>query len=335
MGQINQNMICVEPSRISVVLCTYNGEKYLPSQLDSLLSQTIHPYEIIVGDDGSTDGTHAILGEYSSRFEELGVKFHVFQHSGLGAHNNFKTTFKYAQGDYIAPCDQDDIWNPEKLERCLNAMSDVVDVVLCHEKIVYEDGTIGNPPVQTFRPDKLLWGNTLYGHLMLFKRKVIEVYNISPEITFDWGVALYGSATGRGRLIDYDGCLWRRHEGVVTTAFSLNYGVIKVADSKWSRFFKCMHLLLHRQGSQVIHNTMDNTAKVFKYYGLIKYAKIATLISMQTIPSMLYASYLYLKLAKLLPEYENCSCFRKIGYCCYNFCYPTTWWYTYHLHKSL
>lgn len=335
MSQFNRDMDCINSSRISVVLCTYNGEKYLPSQLDSLLSQTIHPYEIIVGDDGSTDGTLAILDEYGSRFKKLGIDFHVFQHYGLGAHDNFKTTFKHAQGDYIAPCDQDDIWKPEKLERCLSAMSEVVDVVLCSEKIVYEDGTIGNPPAQTFRPDKLLWGNSLYGHLMLFKRKVIEVYDISPKITFDWGVALYGSATGSGRLIDYEGCFWRRHEGVVTTACSLNHIVTKVAYSKWSRFLRCMLLLLQRQSSLVIHDTMDNTARVFKYYGLPQYAKIASLISMQTVSSMLYASYLYLKLAKLLPEYENCSGFKKIGYCCYNFCYPTTWWYTYHLHKSL
>lgn len=53
--------------KISVVMCTYNGEEYLPEQLDSILGQTLPPYEIIVQDDGSTDGTLALLHAYAER----------------------------------------------------------------------------------------------------------------------------------------------------------------------------------------------------------------------------------------------------------------------------
>lgn len=101
---------------LSVALCTYNGEKYLPYQLDSLLLQTRLPDEVVVGDDASTDGTWEILQAFASRAAGLGVSVRLERNArNLGYVRNFSETLRRASGDLLFLCDQDDIWRPSKL----------------------------------------------------------------------------------------------------------------------------------------------------------------------------------------------------------------------------
>ena len=100
--------------KISVVMCTYNGEKYIRQQLDSILKQTYPIYEIIINDDISTDGTVDIIKEYMIRYDNI----HLFVNSKrLGVHPNFMAALVKASGDYIAISDQDDIWELTKIEK--------------------------------------------------------------------------------------------------------------------------------------------------------------------------------------------------------------------------
>ena len=93
---------------VSVVMCTYNGSRYLREQLDSLMSQTYPLHELIVQDDGSTDGTVAIAEEYRQRYPEANIT--VFRNSRqLGFNRNFFDACSKASGELIACCDQDDI----------------------------------------------------------------------------------------------------------------------------------------------------------------------------------------------------------------------------------
>jgi len=92
---------------VSVVMATYNGEKYLREQLDSILGQTYAPFEIIIQDDGSTDGTVDIAKEYVQKYGF--IKLYVNEHN-LGFNQNFKSVAMKATGDYVAISDQDDIW---------------------------------------------------------------------------------------------------------------------------------------------------------------------------------------------------------------------------------
>lgn len=104
-------------SRVSIVLCTYNGEKFLRSQLDSILSQTYPVYELIIQDDCSTDGTPDIIREYA---EKNSVIKAYFNSQNLGFKKNFGDAVSKASGDYIALSDQDDIWLPEHIETLVN-----------------------------------------------------------------------------------------------------------------------------------------------------------------------------------------------------------------------
>lgn len=98
----------------SVALCTYNGHAYIAEQLDSILSQTLPVSEIIICDDGSTDGTVKILSDYASRYPEI---IQVYQNSeNLGYISNFEKAMSLCSGDIVLLCDQDDRWYNNKIE---------------------------------------------------------------------------------------------------------------------------------------------------------------------------------------------------------------------------
>lgn len=106
---------------VSVVMCTYNGERYLREQLDSIITQTYPVSELIIQDDCSTDGTRAILDEYAIRYSYIKIHYNTIQ-QGINA--NFISCIRKAKGDYIAISDQDDVWEPTKLETQLNLIGD-------------------------------------------------------------------------------------------------------------------------------------------------------------------------------------------------------------------
>ena len=98
---------------VSVALATYNGERFLREQLDSLLFQTYPHFEIVATDDGSTDGTLAILEEYSKKDARLR---YTASKLPRGFINNFTGAIMECRGEIIFLCDQDDIWYENKLE---------------------------------------------------------------------------------------------------------------------------------------------------------------------------------------------------------------------------
>jgi glycosyltransferase involved in cell wall biosynthesis len=101
--------------RVSVAMCTYNGEKFLPEQLASIAAQTRLPDEMVVCDDGSTDSTTEIVEEFA-RTISFPMRF-IRNPENLGSTKNFEKAIGLCAGDLIALCDQDDIWMPDKLAR--------------------------------------------------------------------------------------------------------------------------------------------------------------------------------------------------------------------------
>lgn len=107
-------------STVAILLSTYNGAAYLPEQLDSLAAQTCRDWVIYASDDGSQDDTVAILHDYQRRLGKERLVILKGPRQGFAA--NFLATLKHANGraDFFAFCDQDDFWEPEKLERGLS-----------------------------------------------------------------------------------------------------------------------------------------------------------------------------------------------------------------------
>ena len=118
---------------VSIVMCTYNGERYLKEQLMSLLNQTYSPIEIIIQDDLSTDNTLEIIHDYQERYPGI---IHLFQNSRrLGYNQNFLSAYQKANGYYIASADQDDIWETNKIEILIREIGD--STLIFHNSVLF------------------------------------------------------------------------------------------------------------------------------------------------------------------------------------------------------
>lgn len=122
--------------KLLVLLSAYNGERYLREQLESLLSQTREGVEILVRDDGSSDGTRAILDEYASRGALRWVGG-----ENLGCARSFwKLLRESGEADYYAFCDQDDVWDADKLEIAIRAIeAERGPALYCSDVRVYDE----------------------------------------------------------------------------------------------------------------------------------------------------------------------------------------------------
>jgi glycosyltransferase involved in cell wall biosynthesis len=110
------------PPAISIAMATYNGEKYIREQLESLARQSLRPAELVVADDGSTDATLSILESFAS---VAPFPVRVFRNaSRLGYEENFLKAASLCTGELIAFCDQDDIWMEHKLSLCSKYFAD-------------------------------------------------------------------------------------------------------------------------------------------------------------------------------------------------------------------
>ena len=121
--------------KVSVALCTYNGAGHLPAQLRSIRAQTRLPDELVVSDDGSSDETSAII-EAFGREAPFPVRFHR-QGVNLGVTQNFAFALGICRGEFIALCDQDDVWVPRKLEAALGCLERSP-----HVQVIFSDATL-------------------------------------------------------------------------------------------------------------------------------------------------------------------------------------------------
>src|SRR5262245_56238365 len=106
---------------VSIALCTYNGGRFLAAQLDSILSQTHRNLELIIVDDCSTDATGDIIKTYAGQAQRIRFEINT---GNLGYNRNFEKGLSLCRAEYIAPSDQDDIWEPLKIEAMLKGWKD-------------------------------------------------------------------------------------------------------------------------------------------------------------------------------------------------------------------
>ena len=115
--------------RVSVIIPTFNGEKYIRDQINSIINQTYRPDEIIISDDGSTDGTLSKIPK--EIIASAGIKLVVLtdnpKHGWIG---NYEWASKHATGDYIFNCDQDDLWIENKIESVIEVFQKHPDALL-------------------------------------------------------------------------------------------------------------------------------------------------------------------------------------------------------------
>lgn len=195
--------------KISIALCTYNGEKYLEEQLRSLLNQTRFPDEIVISDDGSKDSTLSIIERMQS---ETDIPLRIHKHDeNLGVFKNFPFAISACSGDIVFTCDQDDYWLPEKLEKHMEiherypetelvySNADVVFNTLDHYLYpLWEPKTIQDTERGQASQKSLVYkGRSIAGCCMSFKKGFFEKILPIPEGVYhdDW-IATSASLAG-------------------------------------------------------------------------------------------------------------------------------------------
>lgn len=108
--------------RVAILMATYNGERFLREQLNSILGQTFGSFTLYIRDDGSTDGTMTLLTEYAARDSRVRIVSDEVRHRGCG--ESFKYLASVADADYYLFSDQDDVWLSDKVIRSLGLLAD-------------------------------------------------------------------------------------------------------------------------------------------------------------------------------------------------------------------
>lgn len=124
----------VEAGKISVAMPTYNGEKYIRDQIDSILVNLRQTDEVIISDDGSTDRTIAIVQEYQSKDGRV----RLVEGPGQGIKKNVEHALKECGGEYIFLADQDDIWMPDKVQKVMEMFEKSMSHLILHDARVIQ-----------------------------------------------------------------------------------------------------------------------------------------------------------------------------------------------------
>lgn len=211
---------------ISIALATYNGSKFIRKQLESILAQSMGNFEAIVCDDCSTDNTLQILQEYA----EKDSRFKIFQNQeNLGFKKNFEKALSLCKGDYIACCDQDDIWEPNHLEvlynnigknDCIGADALLVDADLTSLNKTLSQSMdvhiIPNTNIQLFYRE--CFYNLIQGTACLFHKRLLQYTIPFPKgIKFhDHWIALNACIHNGCKYIPQKILLYRCHSQNIT-----------------------------------------------------------------------------------------------------------------------
>lgn len=201
---------------ISICLATYNGEKYLEEQLNSILNQTYKNFELIVQDDCSTDNTIKILESYQDKLNIIISKNEI----NMGYIKNFETLLKKATGDYVAICDQDDIWELDKLEILVRNIQDNI-LIYSNSLLIDENGTSLNKTLSTKLKNNFsssnsclnfLYDNSVSAHSMLFKKELLKyIFPFPKHIYFDAWIAATASSFNSIEFVDKCLINYRQH----------------------------------------------------------------------------------------------------------------------------
>jgi glycosyltransferase involved in cell wall biosynthesis len=213
---------------VHVLLATYNGERYLKEQIESILNQTYKKIKIIIRDDGSKDETLEIVDQYINDYP--GIIINITQNEcNCGVAYNFLKLLEYSSAEYIMFCDQDDIWLPNKIELSLNRIKELeckfniatpilihTDMQVVDENLNLISGSFWN--YQLLSPDikslnRLLIQNHVTGCTMMINKALRDISLPAQNgiIMHDWWIALVAATFGQIDYVNAQTMLYRQH----------------------------------------------------------------------------------------------------------------------------
>lgn len=208
--------------KVDILMATYNGEKYIAGQIESIIEQSYENWTLHIRDDASTDNTMIIVRQYARKYPEK-IKFFVNRENSGSPKANFFELIKNSNADIIFTCDQDDIWEKDKIETILREFENNDKPLLVHSDLKVIDGNdnvIFNSMIKSQHIDitrtglnQLLVQNIVTGCTMAFNKALADIL-VEPELlpVHDWWIAAVASVFGSIRYVDKCTIRYRKHK---------------------------------------------------------------------------------------------------------------------------
>lgn len=248
--------------KVNILLSTYNGEQFLAQQIESIQAQTYSDWNLLIRDDGSSDGTHDVIRRFVAEDERIRW-INEESVENLGVIKSFYTLTKNEEADVYFFSDQDDVWLPEKIQLAL----DEADLYLDEEPLmVYTDLQVVDQDLQVLHDSMIrtqsdhantelvqeLTENTVTGGVAMINRALAQLWTETDDILMhDWYLALLATAFGKLVYIDVPTELYRQHGNNVLGARTWSKRVYK-----WLRphlLFSMYWDLIKRSQAQASH----------------------------------------------------------------------------------
>lgn len=216
--------------KISVCVATYNGEKYIKNQLDSILCQLSPNDEVIISDDGSSDNTVSIIQSYLDPriipIDHKNSDSGKYQHPSYRVTRNFENALSRATGDIIFLSDQDDVWHQTKVKEIITVFETQNTNLVLHDAVLTDgqNNIIANSyfKVLKSRPGlkRNMIRNSYLGCCMAFDKTVLKNSLPFPKhlIAHDMWIGLIAEQTGNVAFIDQKLITYQRHESSATSS---------------------------------------------------------------------------------------------------------------------
>ena len=235
---------------VSIIVATYNGEKYLAAQLASIASQTYNDIEVIICDDKSTDNTVQIIKDFAENNKN--VSYYINEQN-IGVNKNFENGFLKAAGDYIAIADQDDIWLPNKIEEQIKLFT-TPEIVLTHSlsarfsgvKLPTKKYNYSSNLFEGNNVRKLLLRNSVSGHNIIFRKQLLnKVLPIPEDIYYDWWLVQTAACNGQVAATNKVFAYQRAHENNITVKERTS---VFQTEAEYKERITALHLFLKIKG---------------------------------------------------------------------------------------
>lgn len=229
--------------KIAILLSSYNGEKFLKEQLDSIMEQSYQNFILYIRDDGSSDNTVSIIKKYKQNYSKQ-ITFIEDDKGNLGVRKSFEETMKKANADYYFFCDQDDVWHNKKLELLINELSHLQknnpnEALLVYSSFTLIDGD-GNEissrkhlkaSLLTKKINNGAFRNLVPGCFMAFNKKAKKLYLLySNYVIHDELLFILTSIYGKINNLNIPLIQYRLHEN--------NTIGLQKKKINWSIYFK-------------------------------------------------------------------------------------------------
>lgn len=237
--------------RVSVAVTTYQGEQFLREQLKSILQQLTKEDEVVISDDGSTDGTIALIQEVQKAYPHISVR--LLEGPRQGIKKNVENVLSQSKGQFIFLADQDDIWMSHKVEKVLQCFREQKVSLVIHDAVVFSED-IHVPLMESFfsfRQAKAgvvknIWKNSYIGCCMAFRRELLKrALPIPGDIEMhDQWLGVLNDIYFKDSYFYREPLLFYRRHGENNSAMS-HYGVGRMVRNRLLFLWRLLGRLLH------------------------------------------------------------------------------------------